>query len=192
MLTPAQMQAVDADHTGAHLTLLWTDYMPDGTGPNLLTRFLRLCRGCDDYLHDALFHPDMDTTLRAAGRDDFRPIPSQTAIIGMMMAWAEFRKVLVAEATFDELTAPANRPEGAAERFQPMRAALVWFRMGLDRDVRTAELRSWLDAIGWPELLQQAEARDHAARALIAGRAFVSAQGDIAAIPTVRPGHAAA
>ncbi len=180
MLTLEQMRTINAGRANICLVWLWTDYMPDGTGPNLLTRFLRLCRGCDDYLHDALFHPDMDTTLRAAGRDDFRPIPSQEAIIGMMMAWAEFRKLLVAEATFDELTDLADRPEGAAERFQPMRAALVWFRMGLDRDVRTTELRSWLDTIGWLELLRLAEIRDHAVRELIAGRAFVSGPGDIA------------
>ncbi|MFT8948073.1 MAG: hypothetical protein ABF876_16340 [Acetobacter aceti] len=129
---------------------LYSDMTDDGTGPDLLDRFLNLCWGCDEYLNDGLFQPDMDTVLRWHGRNDFRPVPSQAAVVGLLTAWNETRKVLVADQTFNELMNDAERAEGVTERFQSMRAALIWFRQGLERDVRTAELRMWLDAVGWP------------------------------------------
>lgn len=172
---------------------LYSDMTDDGTGPDLLDRFLNLCWGCDEYLNDGLFQPDMDTVLRRHGRNDFRLVPSQAAVVGLLTAWNETRKVLVADQTFNELMNDAERAEGVTERFQSMRAALIWFRQGLERDVRTAELRVWLDAVGWPTILILAEKRDHAARELIAGRAFSASEGTaIAVLPPDWRAHAAA
>ena len=153
--------------------------------PDLLTRLMTFFRGCDDYVQNSPWRCDMSDTLRLYGRHEFRPMPSQAAVVGLLAAWAELRKVLLADDAFLALVQP-NAPEDAADQFQSLKAALMWFRVGLDRDVRTVEARNWLDAIGWEDILALSEKRDQAAERLIAGKAVVSAEGDIVALPAVQ------
>ena len=150
--------------------------------PDLLTRLMTFFRGCDDYVQNSPWRRDMSETLRLHGRDEFRPVPSQAAVIGLLAAWAELRKVLLADDAFLALVHP-DIPEDAPDQFQSLKAALMWFRIGLDRDVRTVEARNWLDALDWQDILTLAEKRDQAAERLIAGTAIVGPEGDIVALP---------
>jgi len=163
--------------------LLWPSL--EDSKPDLLTRFMRFLRGCNDYVENSLWRRDMSETLRLHGRDEFRPVPSQAAVISLLAAWSELRKVLMADDAFLALVHP-DMPEDAPDQFQSLKAALVWFRIGLDRDVRTVEARNWLDALGWRDILTLAEKRDQAAERLIAGTAIVGPEGNIVALPAAR------
>ena len=156
--------------------LLWAP--PADSKPNILVRFLKFFRGCDDYVWNSFWRPSMDETLRRHGRYQFRPVPSQAAVIGLMAAWSELRKILLADDSFVALV-QANGEKETADRFQSLKAALIWFRIGLDEDLRAAEARRWLDAIGWQSILALAGKRDRAAERLIAGKAIVGLAGDI-------------
>ncbi|MFW7268627.1 hypothetical protein ACMAUO_11740 [Gluconacetobacter sp. Hr-1-5] len=189
MLTAAEMAAIDARHTDTPPTFLWSDQAPDGTGPNLLARFMNLCRACNTYLHDAPWQPDLGTILRQHGGNDFHPAPSQGAVIGIMTAWPELNILLRAEESFSDLTSD-EPPELADRLFLPMRFGLIWFRLSLRRNRRTAEFWRWADTIGWDSLIDLAATRDRAVDELIAGRAFVTAEANIAAVPGIRLVHA--
>lgn len=156
--------------------VLWSP--PADSKPNILTRFLKFCRGCDDYAWNSFLRPNMDETLRRYGRYQFRPVPSQAAVVGLMGAWSELRKILQADDSFAALV-QANGEKEAADHFQRLKAALIWFRIGLDEDLRAVEARRWLDAIGWQSILALAGKRDRAAERLIAGKAIVGLEGDI-------------
>ncbi|MBB2199372.1 MAG: hypothetical protein ABF479_09540 [Gluconacetobacter sp.] len=187
MLTTAQMATIDARHEDTLLHWLWSDWT--ATGPCLLCRVLTLFQGADTYLRNTPWRPDMATVLRQHGRDDFNPVPSQEAILGLLSAWPHIGKVLTADQTFNDLTA-SEPPADATDRFRSMRSALIQFRTALDHDLRTLELRNWLKVIGWGTVLQQAEERDQAGHALIEGRAFLPAEGGIAEVPPDRPNYA--
>lgn len=183
MLTTSHTVPAGAPSSRRAGSLLWPCL--EDAKPDLLTRLLTFFRGCDDYVQNSPWRRDMSETLRLHGRHEFRPMPSQTAVVGLLAAWAELRKVLLADDAFLALVKP-NVSEDAADQFQSLKAALMWFRAGLERDVRTVEARNWLDAIDWRDILALAEKRDQAAERLIAGRAVVGAEGDIVALPAAR------
>lgn len=183
MLTACHMAPEGMPSLRRAENLLWSR-LDDGKS-DLLTRLLTFVRGCDDYVQNSPWRRDMSETLRLHGRHEFRPMPSQAAVVGLLAAWAELRKVLLADDAFLALVKP-NAPEDAADQFQSLKAALMWFRVGLDRDVRTVEARNWLDAIGWQDILALSEKRDQAAEQLITGRAVVGAEGDIVALPAAQ------
>lgn len=183
MLTASHMvsQGVPASRRAGDL--LWPSL--EDSKPDLLTRLMTFFRGCDDYVQNSLWRRDMSETLRLHGRDKFRPVPSQAAVVGLLAAWAELRKVLLADNAFFALLDP-DMPEDAHNQFQSLKAALMWFCVGLDRDVRTVEARNWLNALGWQDILTLAEKRDQAAERLIAGTAIVGPEGDIVALSAAR------
>ncbi|KXV21867.1 hypothetical protein [Gluconobacter japonicus] len=180
MLTiPAVSLSGSADES-----LLWSSSGASGYS-DLLTRFLTFAHGCVDYVENSLWRREMEPTLRLHGRYEFQPVPSQAAVLGLLAVWADLRKVLLADDAFFALLDP-DMPEDAHNQFQSLKAALMWFRVGLDRDVRTVEARNWLDALGWQYILTLAEKRDQAAERLIAGTAIVGPEGDIVALPAAR------
>ena len=181
MLSSAQMNAVTTQYEETPCQWLWEDYTPSGF--NLLNRFVSLCYGMAEYMKESLFQPDMNAALRAYGRTDFNPPPSQAVLVGLGLAWESIAKVLEAERSFCALIETENRPLDAAERFLSMRAMLVLLRKALNEDRRTTEVWWWLGRIGWYEMLALADKRDHAARELIAGRAFSDPEGGIAVLP---------
>ncbi|MFT9365918.1 MAG: hypothetical protein ABF572_10265 [Gluconobacter sp.] len=183
MLTASHTVPVGAPSLRRAGGLLWPCL--DNAKPDLLTRLMTFFRGCDDYVQNSPWRRDMSETLRLHGRHEFRPMPSQAAVVGLLAAWAELRKVLLADDAFLALAKP-NAQEDAADQFQSLKAALMWFRVGLDRDVRTVEARNWLDAIGWEDILTLSEMCDQAAERLIAGRAVVGPEGDIVALPAAQ------
>ncbi|AFW00661.1 hypothetical protein BAR24_03650 [Gluconobacter oxydans] len=183
MLTASHMVSQSAPVSRRAGDLLWPSL--EDSKPDLLTRLMTFFRGCNDYAENSLWRRDMSKTLRLHGRDEFRPVPSQTAVVSLLTAWSELRKVLLADDAFLALV-HQDMPEDAPDQFQSLKAALVWFRIGLDRDVRTVEARNWLDALGWQDILTLAENRDQAAERLIAGTAIVGPEGDIVALPAAR------
>ncbi|MFT9446925.1 hypothetical protein [Gluconobacter japonicus] len=165
-------------------SLLWSSSGASGYS-DLLTRFLTFAHGCVDYVENSVWRREMEPTLRLHGRYEFQPVPSQAAVLGLLAVWAELRKVVLADDAFLALLNP-DMPEDAHNQFQSLKAALVWFRIGLDRDIRTVEARNWLDALGWQDVIILAEKRDQAAKRLIASTAIVGPEGDIVAPPATR------
>lgn len=148
MLTASHTVSRSAPASRRAGDLLWPSL--EASKPDLLTRLMTFFRGCDDYVQNSPWRRDMSETLRLHGRDEFRPVPSQAAVIGLLAAWAELRKVLLADDAFLALV-HQDMPEDAPDQIKSLKAALVWFRIGLDRDVRTVEARSWLDALSWQD-----------------------------------------
>lgn len=180
MLTVSNAVSIALPRASQTGVLLWAP--PADSKPNILVRFLKFCRGCDDYVWNSFWRPSMDETLRRHGRYQFRPAPSQAAVVGLMAAWSELRKILLADDSFAALV-QANGEKEAADCFQPLKAALIWFRISLDDDLRAVEARRWLDAIGWQSILALAGKRDRAAKRLIAGKAMVGLAGGIVVLP---------
>lgn len=190
MLSPAQMRAASARYEMAPCQWLWNDYTHKG--PNLLNRFITLCCGMDEYLKESLFRPEMNEVLRHYGRTDFDHVPSQEAIVGLAVMWGNITNILEAESSFCALMDDENRPLDAALKFLSMRATLELLRRAIQKEPCALGLWYWLGRIGWDELLALADQRDHAARELIAGRAFCGAEGGIAVLPSNWSSHAAA
>lgn len=147
---------------------LWSGSTSDGK-PNLLGRFLYLCWRIDWQLHATPFNSDMSNIVQEYARD-FKPGFTTGVVIGLSQAWLHLSKLTVAEKSFEELS-EGFRTEGAEERFIPMAPALRWFWMGLENDLRAAEAKKWLVAIGWGKILKQAEERDAAMQRVLAGHA---------------------
>ncbi|MBM3097584.1 hypothetical protein JRX38_06055 [Gluconobacter cerinus] len=179
MLTATQSASVSMARRPS--VLLWAP--PADLKPNILALFLKFCRGCDDYVWNGFWRRGMDGTLCRYGRYMFRPVPSRGVVIGLSAAWSELRKILLADDSFTALV-QANEKSKAAGRFQSLKAALIWFRLSLDQDVRAVEARRWLDAIGWQSILALAGKRDKAAERLIAGTAIVGPASKILALPS--------
>jgi hypothetical protein len=190
MLTPAQMRQTAKRYEDTPCTWLWSECT--STGFNLLTRLLHFLSGINEYLQNCPAQADMTEALRPFGMSDFEPAPSQATIIGLAIVWGDVCALLNADSRFGSLMGEERRPLDANWRFIPIRAGLVQLHDALSRHSRTNEAYYWLQQIGWDELLELADRRDHASRELMAGRAFCEPEGGIAILPTSGQNNAAA
>ncbi|ASC06066.1 hypothetical protein APA22_22770 [Acetobacter pasteurianus IFO 3283-22] len=190
MLTLPEMNQAAKRYEEVPCTWLWSDYTE--TGPNLLARLLRFLGGIDEYLQNSLHQPNMIEALRPFYIKEFNPIPSQAVIVGLAIVWLDICKLLDADSRYASLVDWERRPQDAVWRFVPIRGGLVRLHEALYRHRRTHEAYYWLLQIGWNELLELADKRDHAARELMAGRAFFEPEGGIAVLPADWVNHEAA
>ena len=189
MLSAVEMAKVAEQYEETPCTWLWSDY--DDHGPNLLTKLLNVLAGVEKYLPASMSQPNLTKALRPYGITDFAAVPSPMAITGLATVWSYVLELLEADATFSSLLVDEDRPIHAAREFIPIRAGLVRLRVALCRNSRSSEALFWLEHIGWSQLLELADKRDHAGRELIAGRAFCSPEGGVAILPKDWRGHAA-
>lgn len=190
MLSTVEMAMVAKQYEQTPCTWLWSDY--DAHGPNLLSKLLNFLAGVEGYPPESMSQPNLIKALRPYGITDFAVVPSPMTITGLATVWSYVLELLEADATFSSLLVDENRPIHAAQEFIPIRAGLVRLRAALCRNSRSSEALFWLEQIGWGELLELADKRDHAGRELIAGRAFCAPEGGVAILPKDWCDHAAA
>ncbi|MCG4260279.1 hypothetical protein K6W36_06740 [Acetobacter senegalensis] len=113
----------------------------------------------------------------------FRKRPSVPALTGLLL---EMLPVFDLHGAFfsNENLMLSPRPPGAEERWRPIKTALLQFKAYLTKNLRAQETAQWLDSI-WPQLMAQADRKDHATREMLAGRAFFGGEelDEIFAIP---------
>lgn len=177
MLSPAQMNAVTTQYEETPCQWLWEN------DADQLGAFVSLCETMSEWREAILPRTYLVEAVKCCFRPHLDLAPPESVLAGLEEKWESIAKILEAERSFCALIETEDRPLDAAEKFLSMRAMLVLLRKALNEDSRTTEVRGWLDRMGWYELLALADNRDHAARELIAGRAFSDPEGGIAVLP---------
>lgn len=176
MLSLAQMNAVTTQYEETPCQWLWENDAQ-------LASFVLLCEAMSEWREAILPRAYLVEAVRHYFGPHLDLAPSESVLAGLEQKWESIAKILEAERSFCDLIETENRPLDAAEKFLSMRAMLVLLRKALNEDSRTTEVWWWLGRIGWYEMLALADKRDHAARELIAGRAFSDPEGGIAVLP---------
>ena len=177
MLSCAQMNAVATQYEETPCQWLWDN------NDAQLGSFVSLCETMDEWREAILPRAYLVASVRHCFRPHPDLVPSESVLAGLEQKWESIAKVVEAERSFFALLDNYNTPLDAAEKFLSMRAMLVLLRKALNEDNRTTEVWWWLSRIGWYEMLALADKRDHAARELIAGRAFSGSEVGIAVLP---------
>lgn len=122
----------------------------------------------------------------------FRKRPSVPALTGLLFEMLPVFDLYGAFFSYEDLML-SPRPPGAEERWRPIKTALLQFKAYLNKNPMAQETAQWLDRI-WPQLMAQADRKDHATREMLAGRAFFGGEelSEIFAIPEGVKIHAAA
>lgn len=113
----------------------------------------------------------------------FRKRPSVPALTGLLLEMLPVFDLYGAFFSHEDLLL-SPRPPGAEERWRPIKTGLLQFKSYLSKNPMAQETAQWLDRI-WPQLMAQADRKDHATRELLAGRAFFGGEelSEIFAIP---------
>lgn len=156
----------------------------------------------EDLINAAFAYLNNPASAVCSSSDHMRPLhdvarlfpkrPSVPALGGLLLEMLPVFDLYGAFFSYEDLML-SQRPPGAEERWRPIKTSLLQFKAYLNKNPMAQETAQWLDRI-WPQLMAQADRKDHATRELLAGRAFFGGEdlGEIFAIPEGVKTHAAA